>query len=342
MKVKAIQISEALQGILEGNPDVEVFKPAKIEEGTAGSITFLSNMKYKNYLYTTEASVVLIPTDFVLEKEVSATLIRVASPYEAFSQLLGLYQSMLPAPKIGIEQPSFIAASAEIGEAVYVGAFTRIGENVKIGKNVKIYSNVSIADHTTIADNTIIHNGVHIYSASVIGKNCEIHSGTIIGSDGFGFAPQQDGSYKKIPQIGNVVIEDDVEIGANVTIDRATLGSTIIRQGVKIDNLVQIAHNVEVGKNTVIASQTGIAGSAKIGNNCTIGGQVGIVGHIIIGNNVKIQAQSGVGHNLPDKTAVQGTPALSYMEYNRAYVLFKKLPELEKRITELEDKECNK
>ncbi len=276
--------------------------------------------------------------DFIPEQEINSTLIKVTDPYLAFTQLLEYYHKMRLMNKTGIESPAFISESAKIGKNVYIGAFAHIGDNVTIGDNVKIHSNTNIGENSTIGDNTLIYNGVNIYPETIIGQNCTIHSGVVIGGDGFGFAPQEDGSYKKVPQIGNVILEDDIEIGANSTIDRATLGSTIIRQGVKIDNLVQIAHNVEIGENTVIASQTGIAGSTKIGKNCTIGGQVGIVGHISIGNNVKIQAQSGIGRNLKDNEVVQGSPALGYTEYNKSYVVFRKLPELAKRVNDLEKK----
>ncbi len=338
MKIKATQISEFLNGTLLGNPEVEVFKLSKIEEGGAGSITFLANPKYKHYIYTTNASVVVVANDFIPEQEINSTLIKVTDPYLAFTQLLEYYHKMRLMNKTGIESPAFISESAKIGKNVYIGAFAHIGDNVTIGDNVKIHSNTNIGENSTIGDNTLIYNGVNIYPETIIGQNCTIHSGVVIGGDGFGFAPQEDGSYKKVPQIGNVILEDDIEIGANSTIDRATLGSTIIRQGVKIDNLVQIAHNVEIGENTVIASQTGIAGSTKIGKNCTIGGQVGIVGHISIGNNVKIQAQSGIGRNLKDNEVVQGSPALGYTEYNKSYVVFRKLPELAKRVNDLEKK----
>lgn len=338
MKIKATQISEFLNGTLLGNPEVEVFKLSKIEEGGAGSITFLANPKYKHYIYTTNASVVVVANDFIPEQDINSTLIKVTDPYLAFTQLLEYYHKMRLMNKTGIESPAFISESAKIGKNVYIGAFVHIGDNVTIGDNVKIHSNTNIGENSTIGDNTLIYNGVNIYPETIIGQNCTIHSGVVIGGDGFGFAPQEDGNYKKVPQIGNVILEDDIEIGANSTIDRATLGSTIIRQGVKIDNLVQIAHNVEIGENTVIASQTGIAGSTKIGKNCTIGGQVGIVGHISIGNNVKIQAQSGIGRNLKDNEVVQGSPALGYTEYNKSYVVFRKLPELAKRVNDLEKK----
>lgn len=337
-KIRAIQISEALGGELIGNPEVEVFKLSKIEEGTDGAITFLANPKYKHYIYTTNASVVIVANDFVPEQEIKSTLIKVSDPYSAFTQLLEFYNQMRIQSKIGIENPSFIAENVELGENIYIGAFTSISPNCKIGNNVKIYSNVNIGDNVTIGDNTVIFNAVTLCSDTIIGQNCIIHSGVVIGADGFGFAPQETGDYKKIPQIGNVIIEDDVEVGANTTIDRATLGSTIIHKGVKIDNLVQIAHNVEIGQNTVIASQAGIAGSTKVGANCVIGGQVGIAGHLSVGNEVKIQAQSGINRNINDKEIIQGSPAISYRSFNKSYVVFRKLPDLMKKIEELEKK----
>ncbi|MDO4881662.1 MAG: UDP-3-O-(3-hydroxymyristoyl)glucosamine N-acyltransferase [Capnocytophaga sp.] len=341
-KISAIQIAEALAGELIGNPEVEVFKLSKIEEGTEGAVTFLANPKYKHFIYTTNASVVIVANDFVPEQEIKATLIKVQDPYSAFTQILEFYNQMRIQSKLGIENPTYIAGNVELGENIYIGAFTSISANCKIGNNVKIYSNVNIGDNVVIADNCVIFSGVTICSDSVIGQNCILHSGVVIGADGFGFAPQETGDYKKIPQIGNVIIEDNVEIGANATIDRATLGSTIIRKGVKIDNLVQIAHNVEVGRNTVIASQAGIAGSTKIGANCVIGGQVGIAGHLSIGNEVKIQAQSGINRNIKDKEVIQGTPAISYRNFNKSYVVFKKLPELLRKIEELDKKIKNK
>ena len=337
-KIKANQIAQVLNGTLVGNPEEEVFKLSKIEEGSLGSITFLSNPKYKPYIYTTEASVVIVKDDFIPEQPIKSTLIKVPDPYSAFTQLLEFYNQMRISTKVGIENPVFIDPSATVGENVYIGAFAYIGENVVLGNNVKIYPNTYIGDNSVIGDNTTIFSGCKIYSETVIGKNCTLHSGVVLGADGFGFAPNEIGVYSKVPQIGNVVLEDNVDIGANSTVDRATLGSTIIRQGVKLDNQIQIAHNVEIGKNTVIAAQTGVAGSTKIGENGMIGGQVGIVGHLTIGNRVRIQAQTGVGRNLKDDEVIQGSPALGYAEYNKAYVVFRKLPNLLKRIEELEKK----
>ncbi|CAM1348168.1 UDP-3-O-(3-hydroxymyristoyl)glucosamine N-acyltransferase [Tenacibaculum crassostreae] len=339
MKFTAKQIADILEGEIEGNPEAEVSKLSKIEEGTEGSLTFLSNPKYNPYIYTTKATVAIVNKSFVPEKEIKVTLIKVENAYKSFSRLLEFYNEVKN-NKTGRENPNFIAESAVIGDNEYVGAYAYIGENVVIGNNVKIYPSSYIGDNVVIGDNTVIFAGVKIYSETVIGKNCKIHSGVVVGSDGFGFAPDENGEYKAVPQIGNVIIEDNVDIGASSTIDRATLGSTIIRKGVKLDNQIQIAHNVEIGKNTVIASQTGIAGSTKIGENCMIGGQVGIVGHITIGNNVKIQAQSGIGKSLKDGEVVQGTPAFGYSDYSKSYVYFKNLPKLASTVNRIE-KELN-
>lgn len=336
MEFSAQQICQLLGGKLEGNPDAKVSKLAKIEEGEPGALTFLANPKYTPFIYTTKATIAIVNDNFVAEQAIAATLIRVPDAYQAFCKLLEVY-NQIQLDKKGIEQPSYIATSAKMGADVYVGAFAYIGNNAVIGNNVKIYPQVYIGDNVVIKDNTTLFAGVKIYSDCLIGANCTIHSGVIIGGDGFGFAPSNDSAYKKVAQIGNVVIEDSVEIGSNTTIDRATLGSTIIRKGVKLDNLIQIAHNVEIGENTVIASQTGIAGSTKIGKECMIGGQVGIVGHITISDKVKIAAQSGIGSSImQDGEIVQGSPAFGIGEYKRAYVMFRKFPEIEKRIKELE------
>ncbi|WP_053977880.1 UDP-3-O-(3-hydroxymyristoyl)glucosamine N-acyltransferase [Mangrovimonas xylaniphaga] len=337
MKFTAIQIAEILEGDVVGNPDVEVYKLSKIEEGTQGSLTFLANPKYKPYIYSTQASITIVNHNFVVEEPITTTLIKVEDAYKSFSKLLEYYNH-IKLNKSGIEQPSFISETAKYGENIYVGAFSYLGENVKIGNNVKIYPSAYIGDNVSIGDNTIVFAGAKVYSDCVIGSHCVINSGAIIGADGFGFAPNENGEYSKVPQIGNVIIEDYVDIGATTTIDRATLGSTIIRKGVKLDNQIQIAHNVEVGKNTVIAAQTGVAGSTKIGQNCQIGGQVGIAGHLSIGNNVKIQAQSGIGRNIKDNEVLQGSPALGYGEYNKSYVHFKNLPKIVKDINEIEKK----
>ncbi|QTE24428.1 UDP-3-O-(3-hydroxymyristoyl)glucosamine N-acyltransferase [Polaribacter cellanae] len=335
MKFTAQQIADILEGNILGNPNEEVSTLSKIEEGKKGSLTFLSNPKYNSYLYTTKASVVIVNKSFVPEKEISATLIQVENAYKSFSKLLEFYNEVKN-NKQGREQPSFISETAKIGKNEYIGAFAYIGENVKLGNNVKIYPNSYIGDNVIIGDNTTIFAGVKIYSETVIGNNCKIHSGCVIGADGFGFAPNENGEYKAIPQIGNVVIEDNVDIGSASTIDRATLGSTIIRRGVKLDNQIQIAHNVEVGKNTVIASQTGIAGSTKVGENCMFGGQVGISGHLKIGNNVKILAQAGISKNIKDDEILNGSPAFKAIDYNRSSVYFKKLPSIVDRINHIE------
>jgi UDP-3-O-[3-hydroxymyristoyl] glucosamine N-acyltransferase len=340
MKFTAAQIAGILEGEVQGNPEAEVDRLAKIEEGTEGSITFLANPKYTSFIYSTQATITIVSNNFQAEEELSTTLIKVKDPYNAFSKLLEYY-NQVKLNKSGVEQPSFISDSASYGENIYLGAFSYIGEQVKIGSNVKVFPNTYIGDNVKIGDNVIIFPGAKIYSETVIGNNCVIHGGVIIGADGFGFSPDQDGVYSKVPQIGNVIIEDDVDIGAGTTIDRATLGSTIIRKGAKLDNQIQIAHNVEIGENTAIAAQTGIAGSSKIGKNCLIGGQVGIAGHIQIGNGVKIQAQSGIGRNIKDGEMIQGSPAIGYSDYNKSYVLFKNLPKIEKRLTNLEKNDQN-
>lgn len=337
MKFTAKQIAGILDGTVVGDPNIEVSKLSKIEEGTLGSLTFLSNLKYTPYIYTTEASITIVNNTFEPEKPISTTLIKVEDAYEGFSKLLEYYDR-IKANKSGIEQPCFINESVKVPENIYIGAFAYIGNNVEIGDNVKIYPNSYVGDNVKLGDNTIIFPGGKIYSDCIIGNNCVINSGAIIGADGFGFAPTKEGGYVKIPQTGNVIIEDYVDIGAGTTIDRATMGSTIIRSGVKLDNQIQIAHNVEIGKNTVIAAQTGVAGSTKIGEHCQIGGQVGIAGHLVIGNNVKVQAQSGIGRNVKDDEVLQGSPSFGYSDWNKSYVYFKNLPKLAKTINELEKK----
>mgnify|MGYP000122446916 FL=1 len=333
MKFTAAQIAGILEGEVVGNPNAEVYKLSKIEEGTEGSLTFLANPKYINFIYSTQATVTIVSNTFEPEQEITTTLIKVEDAYKSFSKLLEYY-NQVKLMKSGIEQPSVISEGVTYGTDLYLGSFCYVGKNVTIGNNVKIYPNSFIGDNVTIGDNCIFFAGVRIYSETEIGANCTIHSGTIVGSDGFGFAPQEDGTYKKVPQIGNVIIEDDVEIGSCSTIDRATLGSTIIKKGVKLDNHIQVAHNVEIGENTVIAAQTGIAGSTKIGKNCMIGGQVGIVGHITIGNGVKIQAQSGIGKSLSDGEVVQGSPAFNYSDFAKSFVHFRNLPKI---VSELEE-----
>ena len=335
MQFTAQQISDLLHGTIEGDSSVLVNKLSKIEEGTEGSLSFLANPKYAPFIYTTKASIVIVSKDFVAEQPVGSTLIRVDDAYKSFAKLLEVYNEVLQNKK-GIEEHSFVSESAQLGKDVYVGAFAYVGDNVKIGNKAKIYPHVYLGDNVEVGDGTVIYPGVKIYTQCKVGSNCTIHSGVIIGADGFGFAPNE-GDYKKVPQIGNVIIEDNVEIGANTSIDRATLGSTIIRKGVKLDNLIQVAHNVEIGENTVIAAQTGIAGSTKIGKHVMIGGQVGIVGHLTIADGVKIAAQSGIGTSITNPgEIVQGSPAFNISDYKRVYVVFKKLPLLEKKIDDLE------
>ena len=337
MKFTAAQIAGILEGKVEGDPEIEVDKLAKIEEGTKGAITFLANPRYTSYIYSTQASVTIVSDSFEPEEVVSTTLIKVKDPYNAFSKLLEYY-NQVKLNKSGIEQPSYISESAEYGDNLYLGAFAYLGDNVKLGNNVKIFPNAFVGDNVKIGNDVIIFPGAKIYSETVIGNNCVVHGGAIVGADGFGFSPDGEGVYSKVPQIGNVIIEDNVDIGAGTTIDRATLGSTIIRKGVKLDNQIQIAHNVEIGEHTAIAAQTGIAGSSKIGKNCLIGGQVGIVGHINIGDRVKIQAQAGIGRNVKDDEMIQGSPAFGYGKFNKSYVHFKNLPKIEERLTQLEKK----
>jgi UDP-3-O-[3-hydroxymyristoyl] glucosamine N-acyltransferase len=337
MVFTAGQIAGILEGEVEGNPEIAVHKLAKIEEGESGSLTFLANPKYTAHIYTTKASVTIVNKDFVPEQDIATTMIKVDDAYESFSKLLEYY-NQVKNTKVGIESPIFTADTAKYGENFYLGAFSYLGNNVVIGNNVKIYPNVYVGDNVKIDDNVIVFAGAKIYSETVIGKNCMIHSGAILGADGFGYTPNKEGEFTKVPQTGNVILEDNVDVGAGTTIDRATLGSTILRKGVKLDNQIQIAHNVEIGEHTVIAAQTGIAGSTKIGKRCMIGGQVGIVGHITIGDNVKIQAQSGIGRNIKDNEVLQGSPALNYGDYNKSYVHFKNLPKIVNKIDNLEKK----
>lgn len=336
MQFSAHQIATLVNGSLEGNPDVMVEQLAKIEEASTGSLSFLSNPKYEQYLYTTKASVVIVNDDLKLDRPISATIVRVKNAYLAFSTLLELYNKMR-LDKTGIEERAFIDTSAKIGKDAYVGAFAYIDRGAVIGERCKIYPHVYIGDNVKIGDDTTLFPGVSVYFDCTIGERVIIHSGTVVGSDGFGFAPQEDGSYNKISQIGNVIIEDDVEIGANSVIDRATMGSTIIRKGVKLDNLIQIAHNVEIGQHTVIAAQSGISGSTKIGEHAVIGGQVGVVGHINIANGSQIQAQSGVNRTIAEEGKKwSGTPAAPYNAQMRSQVVYSRLPELERRLEELE------
>jgi len=336
MQFSAAQIAALINGKTEGNANISVSSFGKIEEAQNGQLAFLANLKYEEYLYITKASVIIINEALELKQPVNATLIRVPDAYSAFAKLLSTYQQMMQQQLNGVQQPAYISASASYGQNVFIGAFAYLGDNVKVGDNTKIHPNVYLGNNVKVGDNSIIHPGVKIYHDCVIGSNVIIHAGTVIGSDGFGFAPQADGSFKKVPQIGNVIIEDSVEIGANATIDRATIGSTIIRSGVKLDNLIQIAHNVEIGNSTVVAAQSGISGSTKVGKGVMIGGQVGIVGHINIGDGAKINAQSGVSKSVEAGKAVTGSPAHDYTSALRSQAISRKLPELEKRIKELE------
>jgi UDP-3-O-[3-hydroxymyristoyl] glucosamine N-acyltransferase len=337
MKFPVTQIALMINGKVEGDSNVSVDSFGKIEEARQGQLSFLANPKYEDHLYTTQASIIILNESFVLKQPVSATLIRVADAYTAFATLLAKYQEIMQQQLTGIQEPSYIAKTASYGNKVFIGAFAYIGEGVKVGNNSKIYPNAFIGDNVTIGDNSVIHAGVKIYHDCQVGSHVTIHAGTVIGSDGFGFAPQADGSFKKVPQIGNVVIEDHVEIGANATIDRATIGSTLIKSGAKLDNLIQIAHNVEVGNSTVIAAQAGVSGSTKIGKSVMIGGQVGIVGHIQIGDGAKINAQSGVSKSIEPGKAVTGSPAYDYTAALRSQAVNRKLPDLEKRVKELEE-----
>jgi UDP-3-O-[3-hydroxymyristoyl] glucosamine N-acyltransferase len=336
MEFNAATIAGFLKGEIEGDPEIKVNTVAKIEEGHSGALSFLANPKYEHYLYTTKSSIVLVNKDFMPSGKVGATLIRVESAYDAFASLLRLIDQARPRKK-GIHPSAVIEPTASIGKDVYIGPYAYIGENCKIGDECSVFPHVFLGDNSNIGKNSTLFPGVKIYHDCIIGTNCIIHAGTVIGSDGFGFAPQSESEFMKIPQIGNVVIEDNVEIGANVAIDRATMGSTVIRKGVKLDNLIQIGHNVEVGENTVMAGQTGIAGSTKIGKNCMFGGQVGISGHLKIADGVKIGAKSGIPGDVKNENAILfGYPAFEHKDFIRSFVVFKKLPELKSRIEELE------
>lgn len=337
MQFTAAQIAVIINGKIEGDADAVVSSFGKIEEAVPGQLTFLANPKYEDFLYTTSASIAIINDQYELRQSVIPTLIRVADAYSAFAQLLGKYQEMVTQQMKGIQQPSFISQSASIAVDVFIGAFCYVGENVKIGANTKIFPNTYIGDNVVIGSGCIIHPGVKIYHDCILKNHVTVHAGTVIGGDGFGFAPQADGTYKKIPQIGNVIVEDWVEIGANTTIDRATMGSTIIKAGAKLDNLIQVAHNVEIGEDTVIAAQVGISGSTKVGKNVMIGGQAGIVGHIQIADGGRINAQSGVSKSMKEPySTVTGSPAADYTSVLRSQAVFRNLPEMEKRVQELE------
>lgn len=339
MHFTAQQIAAHLNGRIEGNPDARVNNVAKIEEAGDGQLSFIANPKYEEYLYTTKASIIIINEDLAVNGAVNPTLIRVKDAYNAFASLLQLYNEMMSQnKKRGIEQPAHVAESAKLGKDVYVGAFSYVGENVQLADGVQIYPGAYIGDGVVIGSGSRIFAGVKIYDGCQLGERVTIHSGTVVGADGFGFAPQADGTYKKIPQIGHVIIEDDVEIGSNTTIDRATMGATVIRKGVKMDNLIQIAHNVEVGENTVIAAQAGISGSTKLGKGCMIGGQVGMVGHIQIADGVRVNAQSGVSKSVEDANmTLTGSPAFEYRTSLKSQAIYRNLPELQQRVTRLEE-----
>jgi UDP-3-O-[3-hydroxymyristoyl] glucosamine N-acyltransferase len=337
MQFTAAQIAMMINGQLEGDATVAVGNFGKIEEATTGDIAFLANPKYEDYLYTTNASIVIVNNTLELKQPVSATLLRVPDAYAAFAALLSKYQEIVSQQLSGIQQPSYIAGSAKLGDYVYVGAFAYIGEQVTIGNHVKVYPGAFIGNNVNIGDNCIIYPGVKIYHDCVLGSHVTIHAGSVIGGDGFGFAPMADGTFKKIPQIGNVILEDYVEIGANATIDRATMGSTIVKRGAKLDNLIQVGHNAEIGSNTVVAAQAGVSGSTKVGSNVMIGGQAGIVGHITIADGSRINAQSGVSKSIKQpNTTVTGSPAYDFTATLRSQALSRNLPSFEKRITELE------
>ena len=327
MEFKAKDIAALLKGVVEGDGEVLISNVSKIEEGKPNTLAFLANPKYEHYIYSTAASVVLVNQDFCPSREVSCTLIRVPSAYDAIASLLCMYEEIMRPKPQGIEQPSFIAEGVALGESVYVGAFAYIGKGAKIGNRVKIYPQAYIGEGVVIGDDTVIYAGVKIYYGCVIGSHCTVHAGTVIGADGFGFAPAGE-DYKKVAQIGNVVLEDYVEVGANACIDRATMGSTRIKKGVKLDNLVQIAHNVVVGENTVMAAQCGIAGTTKVGAHCMFGGQVGVAGHLKIEDRTMLAAQTGVTNDVAAGSVFMGAPAFDAAKYRKCYVLFRKLPEL--------------
>lgn len=338
MNFTAAIIADFLKGKVEGDPEARVSDVSKIEEGRPGTLSFLANPKYEKHIYETQSSIVIVNKDFQAQQKIGSTLIRVQNAYESFADLLRLYEQSKP-KKSGISKQSSIAESASLGKDLYVGEFTVVHENARIGDSVQLYPQVYIGDNVSIGEGTVIHPGARVYEGCKIGAHCVIHSGVVIGGDGFGFAPNQDNNYSKVPQVGNVILEDHVEIGANTTIDRATMGSTIIRKGVKLDNLIQIGHNVEIDENTVIAAQSGISGSTKVGKNCMFGGQVGLIGHIQIADGVKIAAQSGIPKSIRQEGAVvQGAPAFEFGHYQRSYVLFKNLPGLKKQMDELERK----
>ncbi len=331
-------IAEFLKGTVEGDPQAIVNEVSKIEEGKVGTLSFLANPKYEKYIYETQATIVIVNEDFKPSKKVGSTLIRVKNAYEAFAALLQLYEQSKP-KKIGVSKMASISETALLGENLYIGDFTVVSDHVSLATGVQLYPQVYLGDNVKIGEGSVLHPGVKVYEGTEIGAHCVIHAGAIIGGDGFGFAPNQENNYQKVPQVGKVIIEDHVEVGANTTIDRATMGATILRKGVKLDNLIMIAHNVEVGENTVMAAQTGVSGSTRIGKNCMFGGQVGLIGHITIANGVKIAAQSGIPKSISEEGAVlQGSPAFDFGPYQRSYVLFKNLPSIRNQISDLERK----
>ncbi|MDR1169577.1 MAG: UDP-3-O-(3-hydroxymyristoyl)glucosamine N-acyltransferase [Prevotellaceae bacterium] len=333
--LSAETIAGYLNGSIEGDPSTTVAGAARIEQGKPGTLCFFANPKYEKYVYTTKASVILLNRNYELKERISPTIIRVDNAYEGIASVLGLFEQEKAANKKGREAYAVVSWRSKKGKNCYIGAFAYIARGARLGNNVKIYPHVYIGENVTVGDNTVIYSGAKIYHGCVVGSNCIIHSNTVIGADGFGFAPQANGEYRKIPQIGNVVIGDNVEIGANVAIDRSTIGSTIIGSGVKLDNLIQIAHNVEIGKNTVIAAQTGIAGSSKVGENCVFAGQSGVVGHIKIGNNVTIASKTGVSNNVADGKTMLGFPSMEASKYKRSFVIFRNLPELKAEVEKL-------
>jgi len=343
MEFTVEQIAGMLQGEIQGDKSEKVNMLAKIQDARKGQISFLSNPKYENYIYSTKASAVIVGKDFKPKQKLTTTLIFVEDPYSSFTRLLEEYHKFISFQKSGVEDPCYMGENAKIGDDVYRGAFSYIGDNAEIGNNVKIYPHSYIGDNVKIGDNTIIHSSVKLYANSVVGHSCVLHSGVVIGSDGFGFAPQEDGSYKTIPQMGNVIIGNNVDIGANTVIDCATFhgDSTKINDGVKLDNLIQIAHNVEVGNNTVIAAQTGVSGSTTIGKNNVIGGQVGVAGHIVLADKTSIAAQSGIMKSTKENDALFGSPAFPYKNFMRSYAIFRKLPDLDSRLKQLEEKVLN-
>lgn len=341
MEFTVNEIALMLGGEIVGRGDDKIKMLAKIQEAKKGQIAFLSNPKYEHFIYETEATAVIVSRDFVPRKDIRATLVKVEDPYVSFTTLLEEYHNLISFQKVGVEEPSYVGNNSSLGENIYRGAFSYIGNNTIVGNNVKIYPHVYVGDNVRIGNDTILHSGVRIYADTAIGSNCVIHSGTVIGSDGFGFAPQEDGTYKTIPQLGRVVIEDNVAIGANTVIDCATFAgdATLIRSGVKLDNLIQVAHNVEIGRNTVIAAQSGISGSTKVGENCLMAGQVGIAGHLVIANNTSLGAQAGVSKSVTrEGQRLMGYPVFDVKEYFRSYAVFKKLPDINYRLKELEEK----